>query len=59
MRGVSLSVEEGEQVCVIGPRDVEAGAVSVRTYRDGELGQLAKQEVMDRLVSANKDRTQF
>ena len=46
-------------VCVIGQRDVEAGVVSVRTYRDGEIGQMAPAELQQRLVAASVERHEF
>lgn len=55
----NAEMEKIPVVCVIGPRDIEAGVVSVRTYADGELGELPHQELVTRLSDTNKNRTQF
>lgn len=46
-------------VAVIGQRDIDAGAASVRTYHDGEIGQLPVDELVERLAATNKERTAF
>lgn len=55
----NAQVDKIPLVCVIGPRDIESGAVSVRTYSEGEVGQLPRQELVSRLVNATQGRTQF
>lgn len=55
----NAQVDKIPVVCVIGPRDMESGAVSVRTYSEGEVGQLPRQELVSRLVNATQGRTQF
>lgn len=55
----NAEMEKIPVVCVIGPRDIEAGVVSVRTYVDGELGQLSHAELVTRLSDATLKRTQF
>jgi threonyl-tRNA synthetase len=55
----NAEIEKIPIVCVIGPRDVASGAVSVRTYAEGELGQLSSAELVSRLVEANRNRTKF
>eukprot|EP01025_Chloroclados_australasicus_P026768 TRINITY_DN26588_c1_g2_i1.p2 TRINITY_DN26588_c1_g2~~TRINITY_DN26588_c1_g2_i1.p2 ORF type:complete len:172 (+),score=13.82 TRINITY_DN26588_c1_g2_i1:1-516(+) len=46
-------------VCVIGQRDIDAGVVSVRTYSEGEVGQMPVAELCERLRRANAERTGF
>ena len=46
-------------VCVVGKRDIDAGVVSVRTYADGEVGQLAVDDLLDRLQATNDERKAF
>lgn len=46
-------------VCVVGPRDIESGAVSVRTYWDGQLGPMEHDAVIQRLCDVNKYRKPF
>lgn len=46
-------------VCVVGPRDIEAGVVSVRTFWDGELGQMGHDAVIRRLIDVNRHRQAF
>ena len=55
----NAEMEKIPVVCVVGQRDIEAGAVSVRTYADGELGQLPVDDVLARLSKATAQRTQF
>ena len=43
-------------MCVVGAREAEAGTLSVRTYRDGELGALHVDEVVDRVRVAIEQR---
>ena len=46
-------------MCVVGAREAEAGTLSVRTYKDGELGALTVQEVVDRVVAGITTRKDF
>jgi threonyl-tRNA synthetase len=46
-------------VAVIGPRDMEAGVVSLRTYAAGELGQVSEDEVIAQLCKANAEQSDF
>lgn len=46
-------------MCVIGAREAEAGTLSVRTYRDGEVGVLPAAEVLSRAVVANATKSHF
>ena len=46
-------------VCVVGQRDIDAGVVSVRTYKDGEVGQMASDDLLQRLQAANAQRRDF
>jgi threonyl-tRNA synthetase len=55
----NAEIEKIPVVCVIGPRDLEAGAVSVRTYVDGELGQMPRQDLVARIAAATRMRTPF
>ena len=55
----NAEMEKIPVVCVIGPRDIESGVVSVRTYADGELGQLPRSDLVTRLSDATQKRTQF
>ena len=55
----NAEMEKIPVVCVIGPRDIECGVVSVRTYGDGELGQLPLSDLVTRLSDATQKRTQF
>lgn len=55
----NAEMEKVPVVCVVGPRDIEAGVVSVRTYWDGELGQLEHEDVIGRLCDVNKHRQAF
>lgn len=55
----NAEMEKIPVVCVIGPRDIASGVVSVRTYADGELGQLQRSDLVTRLSDATQKRTQF
>lgn len=46
-------------VAVVGQRDIDAGVVSVRTYQDGEIGQMPTDELVRRLAVTNAERTAF
>ena len=46
-------------MAVIGAKEVEANALSIRTRADGELGALPVAEVCDRLNSANQNHGNF
>jgi threonyl-tRNA synthetase len=46
-------------MCVVGAREAEAGTLAVRTYRDGELGSLSVQEVVDRVGKGIHNRSDF
>lgn len=39
-------------MCVIGKKEVEAGALSVRTYAGGELGQLSVEQLVQQVAAA-------
>lgn len=43
-------------MCVVGAREAEAGSLSVRTYRGGELGEVPADEVVARLGVAVAER---
>jgi threonyl-tRNA synthetase len=54
-------IQQAEQakvhtMLVVGPRDLEAGAVSVRVHGKGSLGAKAKGEVIAEILSAIRDR---
>ena len=44
---------------VIGDKEVEANTLSIRTRKDGDLGAIALSEVLDRLKTALRDRSDF
>lgn len=46
-------------MCVVGAREAEAGTLSVRTYKDGELGALPVEEVVARVGAAVTERKDF
>ena len=46
-------------MCVVGAREAEAGTLAVRTYKDGELGSLSVQEVVDRVGAGITNRSDF
>ncbi len=46
-------------MCVVGAREAEAGTLAVRTYKDGELGSLSVQEVVDRVGAGIINRSDF
>jgi threonyl-tRNA synthetase len=46
-------------MCVVGAREAEAGSLSVRTYKDGELGALPAEEVVARVAAAVAGRGDF
>lgn len=46
-------------MCIIGAKEAEAESLSVRTYRDGELGAIGVDDVLQRLVAADKERKDF
>lgn len=46
-------------MCVVGNREAEAGTLAVRTYKDGEVGSLSVQEVVDRVVAGITQRKDF
>jgi threonyl-tRNA synthetase len=46
-------------VAIVGPRDVEAGAVSVRTFADGEQGQIPVDDFLKRVQGAIASATSF
>jgi len=43
-------------MCVVGPRDAEAGTVSLRDRLEGDLGAMPIAEAMDRLVTEIRER---
>jgi threonyl-tRNA synthetase len=38
-------------MCVIGEKEVEAGSVTVRSGKVGELGEMSAEEFMDKLLA--------
>lgn len=46
-------------MCVVGAREAEAGTLAVRTYKDGEVGSLSVQEVLDRVGAGISTRSDF
>ena len=46
-------------MCVVGAREAEAGTLSVRTYKDGELGALSVDDVVARMSRAITTRSDF
>ena len=46
-------------VVVVGQRDIDDGVVSVRTYKDGEVGQLSVEELTSRLRGAIDETRDF
>lgn len=46
-------------MCVVGAREAEASTLSVRTYKDGELGALSADEVVTRMKTAIAERGGF
>jgi threonyl-tRNA synthetase len=55
----NAELEKIPVVCIVGQRDIDTGAVSVRTYAEGEVGQLSADEVVSRLLEASAQRTGF
>jgi threonyl-tRNA synthetase len=46
-------------MAVVGAKELEANALSIRTRAEGELGSIAVSEVIDRLVKANLEQGNF
>jgi threonyl-tRNA synthetase len=46
-------------MAVVGAKELEANALSIRTRAEGELGSIAISEVIDRLVKANLEQGNF
>jgi hypothetical protein len=46
-------------MCVVGPREAESGSLSVRTYAEGEVGEMGADEVLARILAANVARSGF
>jgi threonyl-tRNA synthetase len=46
-------------MAVVGAKELEANALSIRTRGEGELGSIAVSEVIDRLVKANLEQGNF
>ena len=46
-------------MAVAGAKEVEANSLSIRIRASGELGALPMAEVVERLVNANNDHTNF
>jgi threonyl-tRNA synthetase len=46
-------------MAVVGAKELEANALSIRTRAEGELGSIAIAEVIDRLVKANLEQGNF
>jgi threonyl-tRNA synthetase len=46
-------------MAVVGAKELEANALSIRTRAEGELGSIAVSEVIDRLVKANMEQGNF
>ncbi len=55
--GVKLSLCPSPTMFVIGKREMEAGAVSVRVHGKGNLGAKPRKEVIADLLAAIKERT--
>lgn len=55
----SAELDKIPVVCIVGQRDIDAGVVSVRTYQDGEIGQMSVDELLRRLQTASVERTSF
>ena len=46
-------------MAVVGAKEVEANALSIRTRASGELGPIPVAEVLERLKVANQEHTNF
>jgi Anticodon binding domain len=46
-------------VCIVGPRDMESGVVSVRTFESGEQGQVPVDDFIARVETAIRNCTIF
>ncbi len=49
-------LEKVPVMAVIGAKEVEAGTVSIRSRKNGELGAISVDEVIDKMLSAIRDR---
>lgn len=52
-------MEKVPVMVVVGPRDIEAGVVSVRTFGDDAVTEMPQGELVDRLLRCNTERTAF
>jgi threonyl-tRNA synthetase len=46
-------------MAVVGFKEMESNSLSIRTRREGDLGLISLDTVIDRAVKANQDRTEF
>jgi threonyl-tRNA synthetase len=46
-------------MCVVGQKEADGGTLSVRTYKDGELGVMGLEEVVERMGGAVNNRGDF
>lgn len=46
-------------MCVVGAREADAGTLSVRTYKQGEIGALTVDDVVSRVADAISERGEF
>jgi threonyl-tRNA synthetase len=52
-------LEKVPVMAVIGAKEVEAGTLSIRSRRNGELGAISVDEVISKMQAAICDRTWF
>lgn len=46
-------------MCVVGNREAESGELSIRTYTDGDIGTMAVESLVTKLVQCVADRAPF
>jgi threonyl-tRNA synthetase len=59
---IGYKIREGRHervpyLAVVGEKEVEAGAVAVRSRKDGELGQLLTPDFLNKLLAENASRS--
>jgi threonyl-tRNA synthetase len=55
----NAELEKVPVIAVLGPRDIEQGVVSVRTYKEGEIGHFPVDDFIARLEAAINSNSDF
>jgi threonyl-tRNA synthetase len=55
----NAEMEKIPVVAVLGPKDMAQGVVSVRTFKDGEIGQVAVGDFIARMKAAVDSNSDF